>query len=280
MLMHLPNTLKAVEGEKTLYEKVQGYIGAAERWMAQNICEASWISNEYGTQLLGEAVIVNHALYHAIPALDLVLTPNGFGIVNNQNVVPASKERVESLRMSLRYNRDNNLMLLVHALADIEGETWQENTTQGRWFGATMFPWIETVDEFSEEEIGCQGSYWEKYVKLRTKIMEAEQLLQKKFFGTEMMKELRTACMKNDVDVEVKVLDVIKEAKMAVRVMVRKDKGDYASSRENACIFGRNAIEIIRKNPGQFTSWYESEMAAVWAPTLFENKKDNAGYFF
>ena len=37
----------------------------------------------------------------AIPSLDLVLTTNGFGIVSNQNVVPASRERVDALISSL-----------------------------------------------------------------------------------------------------------------------------------------------------------------------------------
>lgn len=42
------------------------------------------------------------AAYHdAIPQLDLVLTSTGFGVVSNQNVAPASAERVERLLQSL-----------------------------------------------------------------------------------------------------------------------------------------------------------------------------------
>lgn len=36
-----------------------------------------------------------------VPSLDLVLTPNGFGIVSNQNVAPASRDRVARLIASL-----------------------------------------------------------------------------------------------------------------------------------------------------------------------------------
>lgn len=271
LMLHLPNTLKAVAGEKSLYEKIEGYLGAAERWLAQNICEASMISDEYDTKKIGEAVIVNHALYHAVPALDLVLTPNGFGIVNNQNVVPASKERVENLRKSLLENRDKNLMLLVHILASID--EWK-NSPQGRWFGETMFPWIETVDEYSDEEIGCTGSYWERYVKLRTKIQEAEEKLEHKFFGAELMGELREASMKSAADVDIKVLTVAKQARMAVRALMGN------RGWEKAHTFGRYAIEIIRNNPDKFTQWHESEMAEIWTPVLYENKKEDAGYFF
>ena len=277
MVKHLPNTMKAVAGEKSLYEKMTAYLEAAERWLEQNICEASWISNEHGTQLLGEAVIVNHALYHAIPALDLVLTPNGFGIVNNQNVVPASKERVESLRQSLRHNRDCALCNFVHALADIDQEeSWLNDTTQGRWFTSTLFPWIEAIDEYSDEEIGCTGSKWEKYVKLRAKIIEAEELLESKYFGTEQMAAMRIENLKPDTDIDAKMLRVIKYAKAAVRALVRKDRGFL----DQAHRFGRYAVETIRNNQELFTPWHESDMPELWTPVLFENKKENAGYFF
>ncbi len=40
--------------------------------------------------------------YEAIPHLDLVLTATGFGVVSNQNVAPASADRVVSLRKQVR----------------------------------------------------------------------------------------------------------------------------------------------------------------------------------
>lgn len=51
--------------------------------------------------------MIARAYYEAIPHLDLVLTSTGFGIVSNNNVAPASKERVVSLRnqVSLLYQR-------------------------------------------------------------------------------------------------------------------------------------------------------------------------------
>lgn len=42
-------------------------------------------------------VICLHAYLSAIPFLDVVQTPNGFAVVNNQNVAPASKDRVDRL---------------------------------------------------------------------------------------------------------------------------------------------------------------------------------------
>jgi len=46
--------------------------------------------------------ICSLAFWEAIPQLDLVLTPTGFGVVSNQNVAPASAERVKALRTQIR----------------------------------------------------------------------------------------------------------------------------------------------------------------------------------
>ena len=51
--------------------------------------------------LLHRAAILRTA-YEQIPALDLVLTPTGFGIVSNQQTAPASPARVQSLREQIR----------------------------------------------------------------------------------------------------------------------------------------------------------------------------------
>lgn len=47
-------------------------------------------------------MICSFAFEEAIPQLDLVLTPTGFGIVSNQNVAPASADRVKALETRMR----------------------------------------------------------------------------------------------------------------------------------------------------------------------------------
>lgn len=52
--------------------------------------------------------------------LDLVLTPTGFGIVNNDNLSPASKQRVDALEGALRTEYVKSKALLVNALRSKE----------------------------------------------------------------------------------------------------------------------------------------------------------------
>lgn len=56
-----------------------------------------------------ERVACLMAAREAIPHLDLAMTPHGFAVVRNENLAPASKDRVDALKESLR--RDYTLAL-------------------------------------------------------------------------------------------------------------------------------------------------------------------------
>ncbi|MEG2599033.1 MAG: DUF6712 family protein [Muribaculaceae bacterium] len=61
------------------------------------------------------------AFKNAMPSLDLVLTPTGFGVVNNQNVAPASLERVSKLSISIAKSLDDcteNIYMLLRGDAN------------------------------------------------------------------------------------------------------------------------------------------------------------------
>jgi len=56
------------------------------------------------------------AAYEELPALDLVATPTGFGVVSNQNTAPASRDRVAAYREQLRIERTTVWEELVQGL--------------------------------------------------------------------------------------------------------------------------------------------------------------------
>ena len=103
LLKYIPNTLKAVAGEASLYDKIQYHLLHAETWLTDTFVSTDTMSRikTYSdiTPLLHfcRIIVASEAMLHAIPQLDLILTPNGFGIVSNQNIAPASKERIERL---------------------------------------------------------------------------------------------------------------------------------------------------------------------------------------
>lgn len=67
-------------------------------------------------KIITAKLIATEVLSWAIPSLDLVLTPNGFGVVSTQNIAPASKERVDRLIGSLADYRDECIGNILPAL--------------------------------------------------------------------------------------------------------------------------------------------------------------------
>ena len=102
----IPNVLATAEGEPTLIEKLYPFLETAEQWAIDNfipevifeeIAEDDGFGPNERFRYPLEKLVACQAYMTAIPSLDLVLTPNGFGIVSNQNIVPASRERVDAL---------------------------------------------------------------------------------------------------------------------------------------------------------------------------------------
>lgn len=83
-----------------VWNKVQRYVqGCTAAWQAIITTDATL--PDHVAASLATAICLR-AAYDAVPQMDLVLTPTGFGIVSNQNTAPASRERVDALRLQLR----------------------------------------------------------------------------------------------------------------------------------------------------------------------------------
>ena len=99
---YIPHVFQTVEGEASLYDKMYAYLDNAEEWVKQTFTSETTFNTIAGytdsnpIKPLVSRLVVNQAFLAAVPSLDLVLTPNGFGIVSNQNIAPASKERIDT----------------------------------------------------------------------------------------------------------------------------------------------------------------------------------------
>ena len=108
-----PNTFEAIRPTIEAYlEKGRTVIGVPPAFEEQH-------------QDLVEAYIYRSAAYEALPSLDLILTDSGFAVVSNQNLAPASRERVAALRESLRKQASDARDLLLITLCNYE--TWRDS---------------------------------------------------------------------------------------------------------------------------------------------------------
>ena len=80
---YVPNTLKTVAGELSLFDKIQYHLLQAEQWLTDTFVSSDTMSRirtySDSIPLLHYCRIITaaEAMLHAVPQLDLILTPNG-----------------------------------------------------------------------------------------------------------------------------------------------------------------------------------------------------------
>jgi hypothetical protein len=142
---YFPNSVLEIDDEISFFTKVEPYLQATERWLRNFVLGDAEDYNSIVTSLSCR-VVVDFALSEAIPTLDLVLTPNGFGVVSTDAMAPASKERVERLISSLSSSAENNLIVLVDELLKVD--SWL-STAQGQYFTSTFLYRLGNVSRWN-----------------------------------------------------------------------------------------------------------------------------------
>lgn len=265
---YLPNVFATVKGEVSLFDKIKVDINLAENWVIETFVSTNTFNTICGyaednpIKIITAKLIATEALSWAIPSLDLVLTPNGFGVVSTQNIAPASKERVNRLIGSLADYRDECIGNILPALG---GESQWLTSSQALFFGETLFPDLAITDQ-----VKGTGSKWERYLALRPKILDIEASLAEEFFSPELMVRLR-----NEVLRKTHTADLAR--------VINAIRGQVVDLLNGGLIRMRDMIDVvnhIRCYPDLFPEWHASETAKLFSPPIFTNLKTNKGYWF
>ena len=274
---YIPNVLQTVKGEVPLFDKLTSFLDIAEEWVALTFTSQATFSTIAGyadaniIKTYAAKVVVCEAFKNAVPSLDLILTPNGFGIVSNSNVAPASKERVYRLVDSLEAERDNAIRLL---LSSLPGEPSWMTSTQCEYFSATMFPNLNICDY-----LGVAHQQWKKYQEVRATLLEIEQHIATQFLGQEQLDVFRKEAMSPSSTSSL-MKTVIRSLQAAEAQMLKATLSPTAPS---ACIPPTALVSIvncIRTHPTEFPQWHASPIAELYKPGIYENKKNDKGYWF
>ena len=277
---HLPNIIASVKGETPLIERLSLFLALAEDWVRTTFTSESTFNTICGytdanpTKVLTARLVVADALRRAIPSLDIVLTPNGFGVINTSNIAPASKPRVDRLVGSMLSHRDDCIAALLPAL--VGASKWLASE-QASFFGATLFPDLAIVDSVG----GATGSRWEKYLELRSQVIDLEASLAEEWLSPELMSALRAENLRSDLTEKRSVIVRQVQAQivgyLTAQAAARPDRANVGSfsSRRLADI-----VNYIRLNERDFEEWHKSETAKLFAPPVFRNDKKASGYFF
>lgn len=278
LLQFVPNVLKSVQGETLLFDKIAPHLEVAEAWLTTTflseavLTELLPVLDNANNKLLHYArmAVVAEAMLHAVPQLDLVLTPNGFGVVSNTNIAPASKERVERLLLSLEKMRDDTLAVLLPLLT--QDVAWA-TSDPCQYFVQTLYPWLDLP-----RKLGSTEHAWLHYQELHSKLIAIEERLAHDFFSCELLNVLRKANLHNDWENTASAPHYRSAWQHIFAIVLFMLREEEANPPFASCI---EVVNSLRNAPdGIFEEWKQSETAALFENHGYKNDKRKGGYWF
>ena len=269
----IPNVVTTVEGEKPLIDKIDPWLTAAEDWVMRTFTGESLmtsIANDPSSKAWEDMaqLVVTEALHKAIPSLDVVLTPNGFGIVSNQNVAPASKERIDRLIQQMASQRDHFINMLLNDLC--LSTAWPESQ-QYAWFASSLIQFPEVCVGAVYDRIR-EGQQWDLFLQLRERAITIEDAIAEKWISYDVMTQLRTEMLAIG-NSHTEVFQVARKVRACVYNELRGNSRNHWDL--------DRVVNYIRNHPDLFPAWEGSDTAKLYNnPPVFKNKKNSSGYFF
>lgn len=178
---YIANVVHEVDDEALLYDKMLPFLEQAQQSIEHRFIgdiELSDVEKRAACTLIAIS-----AFYHAIPSLDLVLTPNGFGVVNSTNIAPASKERVERLRASLLEAYDKWTDNLLFAL--ILNENWR-NSDASLPFRKTLLWHLDDVSDLKRES----ETLYDAFMRVQPLAVNFELTVESEYLGKSLMSRM------------------------------------------------------------------------------------------
>lgn len=84
-------------------------------------CELSVTTEDSPLQRYTRDYVILAAFTDGLHSHDVIMTDNGFGVVSNENIAPASQVRVDALERELTYKRDYALHCIINRMRQVEG---------------------------------------------------------------------------------------------------------------------------------------------------------------
>ena len=267
------------DGGEEIYKGIEPYLQPAY-WRLKNELKVELMNNKCAPYF--RRAVYATAAYNALPTLDLVATPNGFGVVSNQNIAPASKERVAAFRESLRqYKSDCKDQCLERYY-----QAAQEGATDQKEIGGEYY--IEIPDDtilrsgviYSAtvaRENGItmpdgQPVYEEEMRRLEYKLAAADVKIRKLISGKQFYYEMGAGRFGEKLD-----------------LMLRRLAAMYVMQADLRAIkdYENEILDFMEEDPEGTTAAqrYQYYHASVQRelrknPVRYENRKEDPTYFF
>ena len=254
------------------FADLRTYIKSGELWLKNNVLGATLFARVEAFQEPQEPdatlqelcinVIANHAYWDAIPFLDLVHTPSGFGVINNNQKAPASKERVERLRLQCLTRRDNEVENLIRFLE--ENAVYHDD-----WEGSPVYSLITDCLIRSASELRNFAS-WEgernAFLLLKPKLVHFTMNVLNPVFSRDLIEMLIEKQRDNDLSAD--ELQVVTLLKHALGCLIDENKNIAGQ-------IATDALRFIDENIASFTTYTSSKEYAARQTAGYENELES-----
>lgn len=270
----IPNIQIAVEGQTPWIFRLQSFLLQAEAYLERFFSRLDIISADESLLEIASRLVAWKAWSLAMPSLDLVSTPNGFAVVSNQTLAPASQPRVIAARENARDVVDATASELILALSG--NADWLASRHAAKFL--TLFPFAYNIGDFFLETRPMSF-----YLKNCHNILQSETILAVETISNAGMEYLRYMARELAIESQdsktfskedLVILDAARKA-VAMEIM---DPIDHVALRRQK----GNIIKLLDQA-------VDSEVASRWKDSVifhalkskpFANEKNSGGFFF
>lgn len=260
----------SVSADDDTFTGLSDFFDTAEQWLSdtfsgQPLLEAVASESDTKIRRIFQRIIIAKAMITGSPSMDLVMTPNGFAVTSNQNLAPASKERVERLIDSLKQTSDLALEQAFILICSNEnyfslfrsGSTFEMLTRSLIW-----------APSFLRAYAGYAFASWGTLSDLRPVIDDCERRISC-FISPEYYSELieyrRSRTKDPDNENALQFIYQIVGASL-------KKIPDYP--------YIELLLNLLNRNPKKYPTYINSDTYKLKIFDRYENKKEDSAYFF
>lgn len=254
--------LSATSSTAHVFSMIEPHFADTE----QNLISELFGSFDYASVEKLESIAVRlvclRTYYEQIPHLDLVLTPTGFGVVSNENVAPASPDRVKALRQQVKDAYED---ALDEAILAMLGTDWAKSISGRIRVNSFYFVGADLRDY-----AGFPDAHRSALVERLIQISEAEEYI-RRGISSEFFEVLLEGIRSKELKTEYRM--ILHELKLAIG-------GWLHGNKEVLRMKLANVINEMERNIDTYPEYRESEAYKVKHFEHYENGKDDSTFFF
>lgn len=255
----------ATRSDCNVFDKMGNYLILSERNLISNLIgdiDINSLTNDIQEEF--KRCICLSAFKEAIPDLDLILTPTGFGVVSNSNLAPASKDRVLALAEAVDAQAMDSYERIISLL--LGKKEWYDKI--GKYIITSVFYKSSFLSNFS----GLSNPHYGDLVKSRPKILSIESFIKKKISS-----ELYSSIVEKVAMIEHNTFyDILIDKLRALIGYSISDKSDV----KNLSVMIEDIENYVEDNADTFTEYKNSKIYKLKHLEYYENQKSDSTYFF